>query len=205
MRDCPKCGSYVPEGKLLCPVCGRLSIGLSASASDRVRSERKQTHTRISNGFREVLRDAPLQKRGNHPYAGGTYEQHKSHDPNNRDCYRPRYETSSSDQSLNQRILCAAAYFGIFFVIPLIALPYSKEAKFHANQGLVLLIFNVLLGMVVGTVSSLFGDVFDILNVIYPLLMVYGASNAMKGKQTELPVIGKLRLIKDDSSFGGFR
>lgn len=205
MRDCPKCGSYVPEGKVLCPVCGRLRVDLSADANARVKAERKQTHARISDGFREVRRDAPLQKRGHHPYAGGTYEQHKSHDPNSKDYYKPKYESSASDAQLHHRILCAAAYFGFFFIVPLITMPNSKEAKFHANQGLVLFLFNLLLGIVIGTVTAAFGTVLEVLNVIYPVLMVYGASNAMKGNMTELPVIGKLRLIKDDFDFGGFR
>ena len=181
MRSCPKCGSYVPEGKLLCPVCNRVNIGLSKDMRASTMSERKQTSARINTAFREVKRDAPLQKRNNNPFAGGTYEQHKSHDPRSKDYYKSKHEVGTEMPDMTKRVFCAAAYFGFFFFLPLMALPGSEEAKFHANQGLVLFLFGLVLGAIADTAAMVLGGVFEVLVVAYPLLMVYGASNAMKG------------------------
>lgn len=202
MRGCPKCGSYVPEGKLLCPACGRLNIGLSKDLRAGTMSEKRRTSARIDTAMREVKRDAPLLKQKNNPYAGGTYEQHKSHDPRSKDYYKSKFEGAFGEQDLTKRILCAAAYFGFFFFLPLIALPNSEEAKFHANQGLVLFLFGTLLGGIASAASIVLGSVFEVLEIIYPLLMVYGASNAMKGSMTELPFIGKIRILKGDDGRG---
>ena len=201
MRSCPKCGSYVPEGKVLCPACGRVCVGLTDDVRRNTRSEKRQTTVRFEANERQVRRDAPLTKRGNNPFAGGTYEQHKSHDPRSKDYYKSKHAGNVPESA--KPIICAAAYFGFFFFIPLIALPNSKEAKFHANQGLALFLFGIVLSVVNSAASYLIdqtaalGIIFEIVNILQPLLMVYGAANAVQGKMTELPVIGKLQIIKD--------
>ncbi len=195
MRNCSKCGSYVPEGKKFCVACGRPAIGAAETHRERISQERSRTHTRISDARKEVGREAWTMPRGNHPYAGNTYEQHKSHDPRSRDYYKSKYEATSLNQY--ERIICALAYFSIFFFLPLVLLPNSKAGRFHANQGLVLFLANILL-----TAFNIGLSVFGI------FLMAYGVYNALQGKMQELPVIGKFRLIQTDGGqppFGGRR
>lgn len=190
MRDCSKCGSYVPEGKLLCPVCGRVGIGVSKNVRESTLREQQQTKRRFE-----------IAERDSNPYAGGTYEQHKSHEYDSEEYYELKDIPSAKEQDMTKRIFCAAAYFGFFFFLPLIALPDSKEAKFHANQGLVLFLFGTLLGGIAAASEMVLGGVFTVLNVMYPLLMVYGAANAFRGNMTELPLIGKLRILKGYDKF----
>ena len=162
---------------------------------------------RINASAREVKRDAPFAKESKNPFAGGTYEQHKSHDPRSGDYYKSKHDTSAAMPDKTKRIFCAAAYFGFFFFLPLIALPDSKEAKFHANQGLVLFLLNLVVSGIGATASATLvsmaelGSVFTILEVLCPLLMVYGAVNAYQGKMTELPLIGKIKILKGYDSF----
>ena len=196
MRSCPKCGSYVPDGKVLCPVYGRLNIGLSKDMRASTLSEKRRTTARLNASVREVKRDAPFVKQNRNPYAGGTYEQHKSHDPHSADYYKSKHDEGAAIPDKTKRIFCAAAYFGFFFFLPLIALPDSEDAKFHSNQGLVLFLFGLVLGGIADAAAVALGNVFEVLAIAYPLLMVYGASNAMKGNMTELPLIGKLRILK---------
>jgi len=206
MNSCPKCGSYIPDGKLLCPACGRMNIGTSKSARDSIHSERARTMGRIRNAQSEVKRDAWLRPKEENPYQGHTYEQHKSHDPRSKDYYKPKYEKNSTSlPEASQRIICAAAYFGVFFFLPLLLLPNTKEGKFHANQGLILFIFNIVCSILGSSLSSVLGGVFEIVAVLPPILMVYGAANAYRGNMTELPFIGKFRLINDNNMFGGRR
>jgi len=207
MKYCPKCGSYIPDGKIVCQSCGRLTIGVSDDARKSIRSEKMRTYTRIREAHREVKRDAWLTPKQKNPYQGHTYEQHKSHDPRSKDYYKPKYEVSESKlPENNQRIICAAAYISFFFFLPLILMPDSREGKFHANQGLVLFICNIVIGVFAGILSSIIGEFVEIITAIPPLLMVYGAANAFRGNMTELPVIGKIRLINDENNmFGGRR
>lgn len=207
MNSCPKCGSYIPDGKFLCPACGRMNIGTTKSARDSIHSERARTMGRIRSAQSEVKRDAWLKPKENNPYQGHTYEQHKSHDPRSKDYYKSKFEKSASTlPQINQRIICAAAYFGFFFFLPLILLPNSREGKFHANQGLLLFIFNIVCSIFGSIFSSIFGSLFEIISVLPPILMVYGAANAYRGNLTELPFIGKIRLIDDENNmFGGRR
>ena len=200
MRTCPKCGSYLPDGKLLCPACNRPVVGAAGDHRQRTAQEKNRTHSRISESMKTVKRDTWTAGERTHPYSGNTYEQHKSHDPRSKDYYRSKHEPSSSDLSPQaQRVVCAAAYFGILFFLPLVLMPNSKEGRFHANQGLLVFIVNLIVGSVANILAISITDFFEIFAAIPPILMVYGASNAYKGNMTELPVIGKIRLIGDDN------
>lgn len=205
MNSCPKCGSYIPDGKLFCPACGRVKVGMVKTARDSVHAERARTMGRIRDAQQVVKRDAWLNPKEHNPYGGGTYEQHKSHDPNSKDYYKPKYEPAAPAQSeQTQNLICAAAYFGFFFFLPLVLMPNVPKAKFHANQGLVLLIFNIVIGIVSGILVSVMGTFFEIFAAIPPLLMVYGAANAFRGYMKELPLIGKIQIINQDNHrFGG--
>lgn len=198
MRSCSKCGSYVPEGKFLCQACWRPVAGAATTHHERTSHERSRTHTRISDVRKEVKRDAPFTTRGKHPYAGGTYERHKSHDPRSSDYYKPKSQRMERElPELTQRIIFAAAYFGFFFFLPLVLLPDSKEGKFHANQGLVLFLVNLFVNAFAQIVAISFGKIFTVIAAIPPLLMVCGAYYALCGWMKELPIIGKIRLIKE--------
>lgn len=202
MRSCSKCGSYVPEGKILCPACWKPVTGAATTHRERTSHERRRTHARISDARKEIKREAAFLPRGERPYAGNTYEQHKSHDPRSRQYYKSKYEPAQRDiPEMSRRIIFAAAYFGFFFFLPLALLPNSKEAKFHANQGLVLFIANLFFNALVQIINITFGGFFEILAALPPLLMAYGAYNAFRGEMKELPVVGKIRLIKDDDNY----
>lgn len=93
------------------------------------------------------------------------------------------------------KLMSIFSYVGILFLVPLLAAKNSKFARFHANQGLVLFICIVAVnllryipyaGGILGAVGSL----------IAFALSVFGIVNAVSGKAKELPVIGKIKLLK---------
>ena len=61
-----------------------------------------------------------------------------------------------ADVELNNRLSCLS-YLGILLLIPLFLVKHSRFAKFHANQGLVLLILNLISGVVVGVIQFVAG------------------------------------------------
>ena len=59
------------------------------------------------------------------------------------------------DIELNNR-LSLLAYLGILpWLVPMFLVKQSRFAKFHANQGLVLIILNVILGIITGALNGI--------------------------------------------------
>lgn len=86
------------------------------------------------------------------------------------------------------KVMGILAYIWILFLVPLLAAPNSKFARFHANQGLILFIASIICGIipVVGWILSIVLLVFAVLGII----------NAAQGKAKELPLIGKIKILK---------
>lgn len=100
-------------------------------------------------------------------------------------------EFTPEDASAN-KWMAVLAYLGILVLIPLFVAKESKFARFHINQGLILLICSV--------VSAVFsrmgwGTLAWILNIVIFVLAIIGIINAVKGEAKELPVIGKFKII----------
>ena len=100
------------------------------------------------------------------------------------------------------KTLAIFSYFSWLVIIPLIAAKDSPFAKFHANQGLVLAIAETLLAIVIGVIKSIpyigfIGIILSgLLSIASLVFLVLGVVNAVNGKAKELPVIGKIRIIK---------
>lgn len=131
------------------------------------------------------------------------------------------YRSAAGQQNVNgfdpadvaqNKAMGILSYLGILVLIPLFAAKNSKYARFHANQGLILFLLEVCIGIVSWIVPSIFlgiwyvGGIYYLvkaLNVIFKLLdlgclalSIFGIVNAAQGKKQELPVIGKFRLVK---------
>lgn len=94
------------------------------------------------------------------------------------------------------KVMAALAY--VLFFIPLLTHPNSRFGKFHANQGLLLLIF-ALGGQLVGWMLSIVLIGFLILPIVYIASLVFfimGLINALNKEMKRLPLIGQFDLIK---------
>lgn len=103
----------------------------------------------------------------------------------------------------NNKGMSVLAYIGILFLIPLLACPNSKFARFHTNQGLVLFLLGVAIGIVtaiiglIPVIGWIFGGLISAAGSIFTLvLMIMGIVNAAQGQAKELPLIGKITLLK---------
>lgn len=108
---------------------------------------------------------------------------------------------SQADISDN-KVMAILAYIGFLFLVPMFAAPNSKYARFHVSQGLTLFIVMVIAGAVGGVLSIIpivgliFGIIFWAVDLVGLVLMVLGIINAANGQAKELPIIGKVKLIK---------
>lgn len=97
------------------------------------------------------------------------------------------------------KVMAVLAYIGILFLVPLLAAPNSPYARFHTNQGLVLFLFDIAVGIVSGIMAFIpfVGLIISsLLGLAIFVFMILGIVNAATGKASELPLIGKIRIIK---------
>ncbi len=100
------------------------------------------------------------------------------------------------------RAMAILAYISWLVLIPLFAARGSKYARYHCNQGLVLAIAELILNGAVGALSRipLLGLPFRIANlvlaVIFTIYTVLGIVNAARGRAKELPLIGRIRILR---------
>lgn len=99
------------------------------------------------------------------------------------------------------------AYIGILFLVPLLAARDSQYARFHTNQGIVLFITDIILGIVSGILSAFFiwipfigiiistliGAVIGIFSLV---MLILGIVNACSGEPKKLPIIGGITILK---------
>lgn len=103
-------------------------------------------------------------------------------------------------------IASVLAYFWVLFFLPLVMCPDSKFGRYHANQGLCLLLFGVICGIVSGILSAMtsvlpvFGIVAAVVGAVLSLInlafLIYGIYNVATGKCKPLPIIGVFNFIK---------
>jgi uncharacterized membrane protein len=102
----------------------------------------------------------------------------------------------------NNKIYGILAYIGILFVVPLIAVPNSPFAKYHANQGLILFIVECAICIICSIFSWI--PVLGVLVILCGsliglgcfVLMILGILNAANGKTEPLPLIGGFTILK---------
>ncbi len=210
MAFCTNCGTKLEEGQKFCTGCG-------APAPLRFGNEPPE------DGFGAAVQAAEEQKTEN-VYAGPRADGDRSSGSYPASVQTGEYRAQEAPQSpvpqapappLGDRItqlndtpdstsafrsediaqnkaMSILAYLGILAVIPLFAAKDSPFARYHTNQGLVLLVCEFAV-WILGKIFSFLGTVGGILAFI---LAVIGVINALNGRAKELPVIGKVRLLK---------
>ena len=110
-------------------------------------------------------------------------------------------DTDAADIEKN-KIFAVLAYIGILFLVPLLAAPQSKFARYHTNQGVVLFLaaivasaasFVLVMVPFVGCLAAVLPVVVGVGSLV---LMIMGIINAASGQCKPLPLIGQFQLIK---------
>ena len=109
------------------------------------------------------------------------------------------YDPADIEQN---KVMAILAYLSWLVLIPIFAAKESKFARFHANQGLVLAIAEIICWVVLGILSGIpfIGWIFGLVETLFSLVClvfaVIGIVNAANGKAKELPIVGKYRILK---------
>ncbi|MBO6230687.1 MAG: zinc ribbon domain-containing protein [Ruminiclostridium sp.] len=177
MAFCKHCGGQLPAGANNCPSCGApVNDGTAPNPANYTQYQYQQS--------------AP----------GGTTEAFLGKD------HTAEYDPADINAN---KVACGFVYIPIMFWLPFVACPGSPYGKFHANQGLVMLLFclavniaSSILGALwaipaIGTLFGVLGGIISWLGGLCELgLLIYGMVNTFTGKAVELPLIGRITLIK---------
>ena len=108
------------------------------------------------------------------------------------------------EKETERKVVFSLCYlWGILFFLPLILYKNDEEAKFRANEGLVLLIVSIIgnavfgiLTAIGGAVATVFGIITGVFNLGILILAIIGIINVINGDKKELPLLGKYKLIR---------
>ncbi len=103
-----------------------------------------------------------------------------------------QFDQEDIDKNKFMAILC---YLGILIVIPFLVAKESKFVKYHINQGLCMIVFILILGVIsyLPIVGWIVGAVSGIASLI---LCLMGILNAARGEAKELPLVGRYTIYK---------
>lgn len=114
------------------------------------------------------------------------------------------WEYDPQDIAANKGV-SVLAYLSWLVIIPLLVAKDSKFARFHCNQGLVLAIIEICWTVAHGVISGILSvftplrfvsAILSLVSIGFLVLAIIGIVNVANGKAKELPIIGKIRIIK---------
>ena len=122
-------------------------------------------------------------------------------------------EFDAADISDN-KVYSILSYIGILVLVAILAAPKSKFARFHANQGLVLFIIEAAYGIISTVITNvlklafrfvpavfsvsyfILSAILGCIGLVFLVFVIIGVINAANGKAKELPIIGKITILK---------
>lgn len=176
MKFCGKCGTKIEDNIKFCPGCG--------SPTDAPQEQQSQQAQPASqppqNDFSQKIQNL-----------------------NNTADTTAEFDQNDINTNKGMAIL---AYFGPLVFIPMFAAKQSKFARYHSNQGLLLLIAAVAWSIVYGIINAILlaiswrlytvSSIIGILSIVFFVLFIIGIINASNGRAKELPIIGKFKILK---------
>lgn len=201
MLICPKCGAELNDGVVFCSKCGTNVTHQSQPTGSPVQNEQPQEQPNYNGTASDKFKAGV----NNAVYKTKTF------------FFNTVDESSMQDAADVQenKILALVSYLGYFFFIPMIVKPYSRYLRFHGNQGLTLCLYLVVVTIVNAVLTGIIGVagytsvgaaiVVNIVNAIISLILYgsfvllagIGIYNAVKGYARELPIIGRIRILRE--------
>lgn len=175
MAFCGKCGAQLADGAKFCPACGAPVAEAQPAGS-------------VASNFGAAVSNI-----------------------NNTEDTTANYNVADINDNKGISVL---SYIGILFLIPLLAKKDSPYAQYHAKQGFNLFLLDVAIGIVnlilgfFKVPKTVYGFVYDyetplfvsiiswLLGLGVLALAIIGIVNAVQGKAKELPIIGKIKILK---------
>ena len=102
----------------------------------------------------------------------------------------PTIQAESTSDSSKNTGMAVLSYLGPLVIISFLSAKEDLFVKFHIKQGFVLLAIEVLIWILSMSLIFLW-FIWNIIHAIVLILIIVGIMNAVKGREKELPLIGK--------------
>ena len=174
----------------VCPACGKRVRPEKPPEYDTYNNSSARTGSYSAAGAAASAQQEPKQteEKAEHNYSYTyNYEAPKS--------TPPASQTGADTDVGTDRYLALLCYLGPLFLIPYLTRRDSDFIKFHSNQGLLLLIADIVIGLasllfIIGGIVGVVGRIFII------ICFIKGIISVLNGKKDPLPVIGNITLLK---------
>lgn len=93
------------------------------------------------------------------------------------------------NQNQHRTLMGILSYLGPLVIISLLASKDDSFVKFHAKQGLVLLVLAIILWVLTPMLWA-FWSLWGLVKLVILIFAVFGIVNVVGGKEKELPLIG---------------
>ncbi len=190
MAFCTSCGSKVNDGAAFCGNCGAPIGANKAETTKTTSSSTYGTYNSYPSTKNQSTKDQNSQNTYNYQESAGTKAQ-------------PKSTSQAGNDNTLMGVLC---YLGILVLVPILAAKENAFARFHANQGLILLIGEFAVSIIsyliprVLPYNGLFYLIYAVImyggGLILFVLSIIGIMNVVKGETKELPYIGKYKILK---------
>lgn len=180
-KTCQNCKNEIPDDARFCSNCGAQQPTTASQQTGYTRPEQQpgQQQSGYARSEQEPVHQSTQSQSNQGHTEGNPFQQ-------------TEYVFDFEDVEKN-KVISALAY--LIFFLPLIAAPNSKFGRFHANQGLLLLILAVG-GNIVLNLIPFFGFFLEtVYSIVMFVLFLMGLINTLNGKARELPLIGQYRII----------
>lgn len=182
-QDCKYCGAYIAGREDRCPACGKKVSYKEAEGGYAYQKAEEEKPKAESTAY--TYKDEYEKRYGSSADKKTNYTRAETRPAANED-----------DDVKANKLISYLCYFGLLFLIPWLMRPNSDFVKFHANQGLVLLVASIVGGILAGFVPFLGGVAGLLVDVLVFIGFVKGLINVNKGLKAELPIIGGIRILK---------
>ncbi len=204
MAFCEKCGAQLQEGAKFCMKCGTPV------------EENFQQPSQSEQPYQQPVQPDPQPAQPNPTYQQSNQSYQQPVQPNFfqklNDTPDTTYEYDPQDIA-NNKVMAALSYLGILVLIPWFAAPQSRYARFHAKQGITLFLVQVaysVLSFLLGLIKTphyyyfleymatpwYINLLIFLIGVPIFVLTILGIVNAARGLAKELPIIGKIKIVK---------
>lgn len=202
MAYCDKCGAYIPDGQSKCLACGYDEAAETAAAQASAQAAAQQSGKGESGRFKnydEIYRTQleehrRRQQEQNRKWAEEE-QRRRAAAQQTRASDSAGYDAAESGSTASpyapdterSKVWGVLSYISVLCLIPLLTGRGGEKAKFHAKQGVRLVVFGALADLM-----SAIPGIGWLFSVARFILMLIGMSNAANDRRQPLPYIGSI-------------